>query len=176
MDTLDLYIHENTRTFKDEPKTIIEQIIVFTVNNEKLPLVDSLHFLLSYNKTVNIELFTCSCGVAGCAGWFDGINVKNRKHTVEWRIMDSKKQRKQTNVNRFYSFSKQNYEDSCLKCIKLLVEIEKKMLTVPEYANIDEYGSRHNLLYCAKWLADMNENSSFYPLLATEYKKEIGDL
>ncbi len=30
--------------------------------------------------------FTCSCGIAGCAGIWDGIHLKLRKHTVEWRV------------------------------------------------------------------------------------------
>lgn len=31
------------------------------------------------------EPFSCSCGVAGCASIWDGIYIKNRKHSVEWR-------------------------------------------------------------------------------------------
>jgi hypothetical protein len=31
------------------------------------------------------EPFSCSCGVAGCASIWDGIYIKTRKHSVEWR-------------------------------------------------------------------------------------------
>ena len=53
--------------------------------------------------------FTCSCGISGCAGIFDGIYTKYRKHSIEWRIP------KESGYNRvldktFYSFSKLSYQ------------------------------------------------------------------
>lgn len=52
--------------------------------------------------------FTCDCGVAGCAGIWDGIYVKIRKHTVEWRL---KPDSGYDFLNqRFYSFDRVQYE------------------------------------------------------------------
>lgn len=31
-------------------------------------------------------LFTCTCGEAGCAGLHNPIGVKERRHTIEWRV------------------------------------------------------------------------------------------
>lgn len=53
------------------------------------------------------EPFSCSCGQAGCAGIWDGIYVKNRKHSIEWR---AKKQDGYKFLDKtFYSFSKEQY-------------------------------------------------------------------
>lgn len=51
--------------------------------------------------------FSCSCGVAGCAGIWDGIYVKNRKHTVEWRIPENSGYGFLD--KKFYSFRKDEY-------------------------------------------------------------------
>lgn len=32
------------------------------------------------------EPFTCSCGVSGCAGIWDGVHMKVRGRSVEWRM------------------------------------------------------------------------------------------
>jgi hypothetical protein len=57
------------------------------------------------------EPFSCTCGCAGCSGIYDGIYVKARKHSVEWRM------RKDTGYDRvlskrFYSFARAQYEQA----------------------------------------------------------------
>lgn len=60
-----------------------------------------------YNQQIStFEPFTCSCGVAGCAGIWSGIMTKHRKHTVEWK---SNKDDGYQFINRFYSFDKEQY-------------------------------------------------------------------
>lgn len=97
MDTLDLYIKEE----QYESDKVIYQFIQFTVNGKELPKIDEVDFIRSYRNTFNIELFTCGCGVAGCAGWFDGVDIKNRKHTVEWRLRDEPEQLKNIMLDDF---------------------------------------------------------------------------
>lgn len=68
--------------------------------------------------------FTCSCGVSGCAGIWDGIHMKVRGHTVEWRI------KKNAGYNflpkLFFSFDKSEYF-SMLDRLKLsLAEFSKE--------------------------------------------------
>lgn len=53
--------------------------------------------------------FTCSCGIAGCASIWDGIYVKERKHTIEWRIPENAGYKFLD--KSFYSFNKQQYQD-----------------------------------------------------------------
>lgn len=54
--------------------------------------------------------FTCSCGVAGCAGIWDGIYVKIRKHTVEWKVREGDGY--DFLDQRFYSFDRVQYEQT----------------------------------------------------------------
>lgn len=51
--------------------------------------------------------FTCSCGIAGCAGIFDGVHLKVRGRSVEWRV--KKGMGYDFLPKRFYSFNKDEY-------------------------------------------------------------------
>lgn len=53
------------------------------------------------------ELFTCSCGVAACAGIWDGIYIKSRKHSIEWRM--NERDGYKFMPKKFYSFDKEQY-------------------------------------------------------------------
>lgn len=64
--------------------------------------------------------FTCSCGVAGCASIWDGIYIKERKHSIEWRIPENSGYKFLD--KRFYSFDKKEY----------LSEIERLKQTLKE--------------------------------------------
>jgi len=55
----------------------------------------------------NFYPFTCSCGVAGCAGIFDGVHLKVRGRSVEWRV--KKDIGYEFLDKRFYQFDKTNY-------------------------------------------------------------------
>lgn len=70
-------------------------------------------------------LFTCSCGEAGCAGIFNGILVKVRKNTVEWRINDEKTI--EILGKRFFSFPRKEYEEATIGIAKRLLDSEKKV-------------------------------------------------
>lgn len=70
-------------------------------------------------------LFTCSCGEAGCAGIFNGILVKVRKNTVEWRINDEKTI--EILGKKFFSFPRKEYEEATVGIAKRLLESEKKV-------------------------------------------------
>lgn len=52
--------------------------------------------------------FTCSCGDSGCAGIWDGIYVRPRKHSVEWR---AKREDGYGFLGKtFFSFERKAYE------------------------------------------------------------------
>lgn len=54
------------------------------------------------------EIFSCECGVAACNSIWDGIYVKKRKHSVEWR---AKKEYGYTFLpKQFFSFDRKQYE------------------------------------------------------------------
>lgn len=85
------------------------------------------------------EPFTCSCGMAGCAGIWSGIMTKHRKSTIEWR---SKEEDGYTFLNRFYSFERQQYAEALADAYKqlrrlysdeLVDDVTEERLTVKEY-------------------------------------------
>lgn len=68
--------------------------------------------------------FTCSCGEPGCAGIWNGILVKVRKNTVEWRC--SNDDGYNFLPKKFYSFKREKYENWIEGIRNFIVELEKK--------------------------------------------------
>lgn len=169
MDILDVYIKERPYIEEGYPDKI-DQELILTVNGNELPPVYDFGIIFSYKqKLISTDVFTCSCGNSGCAGWFYGVDIKNKKHTTEWRVLDDKEQRERSGVKRFYSFSRENYDAVCLKCIKLALEIEQKKLTLPAY-QCDDY-HRRDFARALKWLAYHYHDKVGYQLLKKEYEQ-----
>ncbi len=91
--------------------------LILVLNGVDVPGVfDYFYFMQSTLTRLSIkELLTCSCGVAGCAGIWWGTRIKVRKHTVEWRDVDSGLPK------RFYSFDKQDYLAAIEKTKDLII-------------------------------------------------------
>lgn len=51
------------------------------------------------------EIFTCTCGYAGCAGLSIPIAVKERRHTIEWRVPMAKCPAYKFLDKTFYTFA-----------------------------------------------------------------------
>lgn len=88
------------------------------VGHELVPITKSWH----YNLTCFYP-FTCSCGVAGCASIWDGIHVKWRKNSVEWRIKDKRDGYENILDKMFYSFDRKQYEQSVLTAYQTLCKL-----------------------------------------------------
>lgn len=73
-----------------------------------------------YAKRMLIELLTCTCGVPGCAGIFEGTKIKHRKYSVEWRDIDSGLPQK------FYSFDVENYRATVNKARDIMYSIARE--------------------------------------------------
>ncbi len=78
-------------------------------------LISSTHY-----KHMLLELMTCSCGVPGCAGIFEGTYVKHRRFTVEWRDIDSGFPKK------FYSFKVADYAAAVDKAKEMMYTIARE--------------------------------------------------
>lgn len=74
-------------------------------------------------KLTNFYPFTCSCGVAGCASIWDGIHVKWRKNSVEWRIKDKRDGYENILDKMFYSFDRKQYEKEVLTAYQTLCKL-----------------------------------------------------
>lgn len=78
-----------------------------------------------YNLT-DFYPFTCSCGVAGCASIWDGIHVKWRRDSVEWRIKDKRDGYEKILDKMFYSFDRKQYEQEVLTAYQTLCKLVEK--------------------------------------------------
>lgn len=67
--------------------------------------------------------FTCSCGIAGCSSIWDGIHVKWRKNSVEWRIKDKRDGYEKILDKMFYSFDRKQYEKEVLTAYQTLCKL-----------------------------------------------------
>ena len=81
------------------------------------------------------EPFSCTCGASGCAGIWDGVYVKARKHSVEWRL------RKNTGYEdfmpkRFFSFSREQYVK-----VRDAFIAELKQAELPEHTLYASFGA-----------------------------------
>ncbi|WBF79539.1 hypothetical protein BNCALIDO_00150 [Aeromonas phage vB_AdhM_TS9] len=86
-----------------------------------IPITKSWHYGQS-----NFYPFTCSCGVAGCSSIWDGIHVKWRKNSVEWRIKDKRDGYEDLLDKMFYSFDRKQYEKEVLTAYKTLCKLVEK--------------------------------------------------
>ena len=117
LDTIDVRYSETTY----ECGTMIEYISLILNGEPVKGTFDAYAFAFPSTKKVSKEeILTCSCGVAGCAGIFDGTEVKRRRYTVEWRDIDCGLPK------RFYSFDKVAYDAAVAKVMQLMFEIAAK--------------------------------------------------
>lgn len=66
--------------------------------------------------------FGCTCGSPGCNGIYNGVFLKNRKYSVEWRVHDSDLNSYEGVLEkRFFSFDKHEYRYQVLRCWKWLL-------------------------------------------------------
>lgn len=91
------------------------------VGHELVPITKSWH----YNLTTFYP-FTCSCGIAGCSSIWDGIHVKWRKSSIEWRIKDKRDGYEKILDKMFYSFDRKQYEQEVLTAYQTLCKLVEK--------------------------------------------------
>ncbi|AGH32116.1 hypothetical protein VPHG_00049 [Vibrio phage 11895-B1] len=80
--------------------------------------------------------FTCSCGVSGCAGIWDGIYQKVRGWTIEWRIIDKDKNGYHFLDKSYYNFHKMQYNHEIVNAWKWLHD--NKYLVIDMYGCYEE--------------------------------------
>lgn len=69
--------------------------------------------------------FSCSCGEPGCAGIWNGIRIKPRKHTIEWRasLQDGYK----FLDKHFFSFDRQQYQKELVSLSQKIYDLEQML-------------------------------------------------
>jgi len=162
MDTIKIDVKLVTTTYDNDEKQYNDLITTVYINGDKVKwnFVEVFDFFVdvmnigvnvSYwaepharnkityymNKHSLFEPFSCSCGASGCAGIWNGILTKHRKHTVEWR---AEKEDGYKFIKRFYSFDKNQYYSEVKKAWNTLVDMFDRGVVV-------EYHGQDELLY-----------------------------
>lgn len=147
MDSIDVELTKYT----DTSYNIDHEDIVLVLNGEKVEGVfDSMGFVATPFRPKNYtdEVLTCGCGHAGCAGIWDGTKIKRRRHTVEWRDIDSGLPK------RFYSFDKTQYDAAVAKTLALLRGIAERREGTDRdhYYGVTSFGSVEELQERLDWM------------------------
>ena len=77
----------------------------------------------------SFEPFTCSCGVSGCAGIWEGVYQKTRKWTTEWRIDDKDHNGYNFLDKSYYQFHRKSYEQEIVKAWKWLYDNQELIIS-----------------------------------------------
>lgn len=106
----------------------------------------------------SFQPFSCSCGVAGCAGIWDGIHVKMRKHSVEWRAKE--RDGYKFLGKQFFSFDRKQYVKaikSFFNWLKTESDWDYKLCVDLGYYDGDETTTQDFFV----WLEDQKEWENF---------------
>lgn len=112
--------------------------IVVQLNKEELP-----HALFNVNQVVSsykidfveFDLFTCSCGEPGCAGFQSPVFQKKNEATVIWEFP---KEDMYKTSKKIYEFDKQQFEEEFLNLFNGLKNLEANNIFVA--CNFDHMG------------------------------------
>ena len=88
----------NTLSVRNELQTskyCTEKLLVSCIDVDGTPLNDFTRVVtdlqqlqISTRQSGTFFILTCTCGDAGCAGFFRGILVQHTETTIEWSILD----------------------------------------------------------------------------------------
>lgn len=96
------------------------------LNDKKLPhsIFNASEVLPIYKyHFVEFDLFTCSCGVAGCAGFQSPVTQTIQNEVVTWKFPE---ENDYTTDKKVYEFSKVEYQKEFEKLIAHMVALEKE--------------------------------------------------
>jgi hypothetical protein len=98
----------------------IDTITLVLNGEDVLGFFDAFEFVATRGLTrFRTELLNCSCGVPACAGIWEGVKVKRRRYTVEWRDIDCGFPKK------FYNFKRGEYDAAIEKTLKFMIDAAK---------------------------------------------------
>lgn len=90
--------------------------------------VDIFAFAKSCQSAGEMDLFTCGCGVAACAGIFEGIRVSHAKSAIEWQCPsplagDLESDAEYPVAWQHFSFDPEQYASAVEECIGRLITL-----------------------------------------------------
>lgn len=89
-------------------------------------VADVFAFAKSCQLAGELDLFTCGCGIAGCAGIFEGIRVSHSESSIVWQCPDPLADVEDSESEypiawRHFSFDADRYAEAVEECIGRLV-------------------------------------------------------
>lgn len=94
---------------------------------------------LAINREDDLEIMTCSCGNAGCAGINYGTTIIPGDHIIRWEDIDCGL------PNKSYRFDRKRYEAVIDKAIRLMKELAVSNGSKSEEEDDDCYGLHRRL-------------------------------
>lgn len=106
--------------------------------------VDIFEFAKSCQSDGEMELFTCGCGNASCAGIFKGVQVTHSASAIHWRCPDPMAGDWESDAEypagwRDFTFEPTSYADVVEECIGRIVSLA---FSPPFTSNIPVYGRK----------------------------------
>ena len=91
-----------------------------------------------FNRKISIfEPFTCSCGISGCIGIYNGIMTKYRRYTIEWRTNEEDGY-KPAIFKRYYCFEKAQYIHAIYKSYLQLKSLANHQIVIDDYTEEEQ--------------------------------------
>lgn len=120
MDKIKFIVEEGV----DVKESLKEYDISVYLNDVKMPhnIFNASEVLpVSNYHTASFDLFTCGCGVAGCAGFHNPVVQKIKNNIVTWKFPDSNDY---TTDKKEYQFDEKEFKESFTKLINKMLELE----------------------------------------------------
>ena len=134
MDTIKLQISEDKP--KDNEKSINTISVTMFLNNELMSsLVDITSLLGVYAvEKADFNLYTCSCGVPECGGFFELVKHEKDKNTITWTLPEEEKE-VYTFSKKTFVFDKNLFQKEVNQFIDSVLEYEKKGFYLEQHLN-----------------------------------------
>jgi len=149
MNTLEVVVHQT----HDLENLITHHEFSCYIDGERVNITfDPVEFVIAkpQENPRSYEIFTCSCGHAGCAGIFEGISVHKEDDKVVWIDGDSKLKQQR------YEFDSVRYEETVTNTLQTLFDIAEYR----ELYGYVEFPDDHSILYF-KNVSELNDELDF---------------
>lgn len=120
MDEIKFIIEEGVEV----KESLKEYEISVYLNNVKMPhnIFNASEVLpVSNYHTASFDLFTCGCGVAGCAGFHSPVVQKIKNKIVTWKFPESNDYQTE---KKEYHFDEKEFKETFTKLINKMLELE----------------------------------------------------
>ncbi len=132
MDTIKLQISEDKP--KDNQKSINTINVTIFLNDESMSsLVDITSLLGAYTvEKADFNLYTCSCGIPECGGFFELVKHEKDKNTITWTLPEEEIY---TFSKKTFVFDKKLFQKEVNQFIDSVLEYEKKGIYLEQHLN-----------------------------------------